>query len=209
MSTSLSRQLEQIRRSSQVSATQTKDGTTSSASKGPNILNIPIGHEELVMLSEEALQELSIVCPVLRSYHALLFEGEGLDEGDVDMEEAKSVEDVLFLLTPFVPRPAAQYLLQYLISKHKVHLSYGITLLFAVIPYYETTIFHRVVEAIPTRFAKTTAEEEFPRWMENFKSACHPATTVGLTRHLASDQGFFKLVCHVLLHKILRGHINR
>ena len=131
---------------------------------------------------------------------------------DVDMDSdasEKCVEDFLFLLSPHISRLPAQYVLQYLITRHKVHVNSAESLIFAIIPYYDKIIFHRVVEAVPIRFGKARAEEEFPRWMENFKTACHPATKVGIARHLASDPGFFKLFSHVFVHKLLRGHISR
>ena len=134
------------------------------------------------------------------------------DPEDVDMDSdtsEKRIEDLLFLLSPHISRLPAQYVLQYLITRHKVHVNSAESLIFAIIPYYDKIIFHRVVEAVPIRFGKARAEEEFPRWMENFKIACHPATKVGIARHLASDPGFFKLFSHVFVHKLLRGHISR
>ena len=121
----------------------------------------------------------------------------------------KCIEDVLFLLSPYVPRLSAQYVLQYLITRHKVHINSTECFIFSVIPYYDKIIFNRVVDAVPIRFGKARAEEDFPRWVENFKAACHPATKVGIARHLASDPGFFKLFCHVFVQKLLRSHIKR
>ena len=37
-------------------------------------------------------------------------------------------------------------------------------------------------------------QEDHPRWVQHFRLACHPATTVGIHRHLACDKGFFNLV---------------
>ena len=214
MSTSLSRQLEQLRTSSQVSSAR-KDGGSSVASLGPNILNVDLGSEELTVLAKEGLHELTSACPILGSYKLLLFKDDSNDplpvDDDVDMDSSgdKSIEDVLFLLSPFIARLSAQYVLQYLITRHKVHINSAETLIFAIIPYSDKVIFNRVVEAVPIRFGKARAEEEFPRWMENFKTACHPATKVGIARHLASDPGFFKLFCHMFVHKLLRGHMKR
>ena len=214
MSTSLSRQLEQLRTSSQVSSAR-KDGGSSVASLGPNILNVDLGSEELTVLAKEGLHELTSACPILGSYKLLLFKDDSNDplpvDDDVDMDSLgdKSIEDVLFLLSPFIARLSAQYVLQYLITRHKVHINSAESLIFAIIPYSDKVIFNRVVEAVPIRFGKARAEEEFPRWMENFKTACHPATKVGIARHLASDPGFFKLFCHMFVHKLLRGHMKR
>ena len=214
MSTSLSRQLEQLRTSSQVSSAR-KDGGSSVASLGPNILNVDLGSEELTVLAKEGLHELTSACPILGSYKLLLFKDDSNDplpvDDDVDMDSPgdKSIEDLLFLLSPFIARLSAQYVLQYLITRHKVHINSAESLIFAIIPYSDKVIFNRVVEAVPIRFGKARAEEEFPRWMENFKTACHPATKVGIARHLASDPGFFKLFCHMFVHKLLRGHMKR
>ena len=216
MSTSLSRQLEQLRKSSHVASVKERDGASSIATQGPSILNlnVQLSSEELTLLAKESLQELSIGCPILRSYHVLVFRDDPNDplpmDDDIEMEGSdKSIEDLLFLLSSFLLKPSTQYLLQYLITRHKIHIDFGKELLFACLPYYDQTIFHRVVSAIPNSFAKASAEEEFPKWSENFKTSCHPATKVGLARHLASDQGFFKLFCHVYVQKLLRGHIQR
>ena len=212
MSTSLSRQLEQLRTVSQTQV-PVKDGATSIASLGPNLLETQLGAEQLTLLAKEALETLASTCPVLGNYRSVLFKDDPHDplpEEDEEMDEVeKEIEDLLFLLSPFLLKPPAQYLLQYMVARHGVHVKYAETLLFSLIPYYEYTIFHRMVNALPTRFGKATAEEEFPRWVENFKHACHPATSVGLVRHVASDLGFFKLFCHVWVQKLLRHHISR
>ena len=213
MSTSLSRQLEQLRTSSQVSSAR-KDGGSSVASLGPNILNVDLGSEELTVLAKEGLHELTITCPILARYELLLFKDDSNDplpveDIDMDIPDDKCIEDVLFLLSPFISKLSAQYVLQYLMTRHKIHINSAESLIFAIIPYSEKVIFNRVVEAVPIRFGKARAEEEFPRWVENFKTACHPATKVGIARHLASDPGFFKLFCHMFVQKLLRGHIKR
>ena len=209
MATSLSRQLEQLRTSAPVESSQSKDGGSTVSSLGPNIINVHLTSEELDVLSKEAIQELTIVCPVFRDYQNLLFPDDDDRMAIDDDAPSRTLEDLLFLLTPHLSRPAAQYILQLLVTKHKVHVNYPETLLFSVIPYFEKTLFNRVVEALPVRFGKARAEEEFPRWVENFKAACHPATKVGIVRHLASDQGFFKLFCHMYVHKLLRNHIQK
>lgn len=33
-------------------------------------------------------------------------------------------------------------------------------------------------------------------WLKTFKQACHPATPIGLYRHLASDRGFFDMIAN-------------
>ena len=196
MSTSLSRQLNQLRTSQ-----QHKDVDQPF---GPSVIGVSIGTEELTTLSKEAFHELTISCPVLKDYHGILFPDES-EEESMDTSD-KSVEDILFFLSSRISQPSAQYVLQYLITKHQVHTKFTETLLFAVIPHFEKTIFHRVVEALPT---SQTQNEDYPKWVENFKMACHPATKVGMTRHLASDDGFFKLFCSIYVQKLFKGHIRR
>ena len=207
MSTSLSRQLEQLRTVSQAGPASTQSTST----LGPNLLESQLGAEQLTLLAKEALESLTSTCPVLESYKCVLFKDDPHDplpEDDDDNEEPRDLEDLLFLLSPYLLKPPAQYLLQYLVTRHDIHRKHAETLLFALIPYYQYTIFHRMVDALPTRFGKARAEEEFPRWVENFKHACHPATTIGLVRHLASDSGFFKLFCHIW-HGHLKHHMSK
>jgi hypothetical protein len=216
MSTSLARQLEQLRTSAQVSSQLSRDGGASLAALGPNILETQLGGEQLTLLAKEAIQELSMVCPILEKFQPAIFRDDPDDvvpddEGDVAMEDGafENVEDVLYLLTPYMLKRPAQCLLQYLLTKHKVHVKHPEALFFSTLPYYEYAIFNRIVEALPIRPGKAHAEEEFPRWVEHFKHACHPATTIGLNRHVASDPGFFKLICHVFVQKLLRSHVPR
>lgn len=95
-STSLSRQLEQLRASSQVSKYQSsKDGGVSLASLGPSILEgVQLGGEQLTLLAKEAVQELSLTCPVISSFRDIIFKDDPddlmPDDADVDMEDGKN-----------------------------------------------------------------------------------------------------------------------
>ena len=180
MSTSLSRQLEQLRTASK-SQIPSKDGATSLASLGPNLLETQLGAEQLTLLAKEALEDLAIQCPVIGKFRATLFKDDPHDPLPEDNDDEMSgvggeVEDLLFLLSPHLLKPSAQYLLQYLVARHAIHVKHAETLLFCAIPHLKHTIFHRIVDALPTRFGKARAEEEHPRWVENFKNACHPAS---------------------------------
>ena len=213
-STSLSRQLEQLRASSQVSKYQlSKDGGVSVASLGPNILDVQLGGEQLLLLAKEAVQDLSLMCPIIGSFKSLIFNNDSddfmCDDLDEFVDDEKKLEDLLLLLTPYLLKKSTQYLMQYLITKHKIHHNNAEVLFFSTLPYYEYSIFTLIVEAIPNQFAKSQAEEEYPKWAENFRQACHPATLVGLTRHLASNPGFFKFFCQIFTQKILRSHVKR
>ena len=213
-STSLSRQLEQLRASSQASKFQpTKDGSVSVASLGPNILDIQLGGEQLTLLAKKAVQDLSSICPIVADFKTLIFKDDPYDLMPDDVDEKwlgdSTLDDLLYLLTPHVLKRETQYLLQYLISRHKIHQDHSEALFFTTLPHYEYSIFHSIVEAIPSQFAKSQAEEEYPKLFENFKEACHPSTLIGLTRHLASDSGFFKFFCQTFVQKILRNHVKK
>ena len=213
-STSLSRQLEQLRASSQVSKYQlSKDDGVSVASLGPNILDVQLGGEQLLLLAKEAVNDLSLICPIIGSFKSLIFKDDPddltCDDLDELVDDEKKLEDLLLFLTPYLLKKSTQYLMQYLITKHKIHHNYAEVLFFSTLPFYEYSIFNLIVEAIPNQFAKSQAEEEYPKWAENFRQACHPATLVGLTRHLASNPGFFKFFCQIFTQKILRSHVKR
>ena len=44
-------------------------------------------------------------------------------------------------------------------------------------------------------------------WLKSFKLACHPATSIGLYRHLASDRGFFDMIAEAYV-KLARSHVK-
>ena len=55
----------------------------------------------------------------------------------------------MFLLSPHLLTKPAQYLLQYLLTKHKIHRKHPETLFFASLPFYEFAIFNKIVESLP------------------------------------------------------------
>jgi hypothetical protein len=61
------------------------------------------------------------------------------------------LEDLLFLLSAHILAKPTQYLLQYLVSKLKVHRRHPETLFFVTLPYNEFAIFNRIVECLPMR----------------------------------------------------------
>jgi len=68
---------------------------------------------------------------------------------------SRSLEDLLILLSPHFLSKPAQYLLQYLLAKHKIHRKHPETLFFASVPFYEFAIFNKIVECLPMREAST------------------------------------------------------
>ncbi len=211
MSTSLARQLGQLRTSQEQSA---RDDGLSVASLGPNLLDVQLGGEQLTLLTKEALRDLSSFCPVIQDhFKAVLFRDDPNDvepeEDAMDVDEDRSLRDLLYLLSPYLLRKSAQHILQYLVTRHKVHTAMPEHLFFATLPYFEYAIFNRVVNALPLTAGKPSAEEEYPRWVEHFRHACHPATSTGLQRHLASDPGFFKMMCQLFSQHLLRDHVKK
>ena len=215
MSTSLARQLEQLRTSSSVGA---KPGKTSSvASSGPSILDLKTGqeltNEQLEILAKEAFNQLSgNLCittgsiKVLTKFKSLIFSDSKQEEDeDIDMEEEPGInfESLLIILGPHLRQTSMQFLLQYLINHHKLHDLCTEWLFFNSLQHYEYTLFNRIVDSLPL---KRSAEESRPRWVEHFRSACHPATTIGLHRHLACDRGFFSLLCEKFID-VARNHV--
>ena len=206
MSTSLSRQLEQLRTAS---IDRAKTGNLSSlASLGPSILDIKSGHElsadQLEILAREAFEQLLAAdVGILGKFKTLIFpDFKETDEGE-PKQEGVTFENLLVILSPHLRQKHCQFLLQYLINRHRVHEACTEQLFFACLQHHEFTFFHRVVDSLPL---KLSPEESRPRWVEHFKLACHPATTVGLHRHLASDRGFFGLVCDTFI-SVTRHHV--
>ena len=44
-------------------------------------------------------------------------------------------------------------------------------------------------------------------WLKSFKQACHPATAIGLYRHLASDRGFFDMIANAFVD-LAKKHVK-
>ena len=65
--------------------------------------------------------------------------------------ETSNLEDLLFLLSPHILSKPTQYLLQYLVSKLKIHKKHPETLFFVALPYNSYAIFGKIVECLPIR----------------------------------------------------------
>lgn len=213
MSTSLSRQLDQLR-ATRTYQSRSGGGDISLASLGPNLLEdypqtLQLSGEQLTVLAKESLHQLSSTCPPLVRFRSLLFQGDPdsleQEEDAEDDEEGITLEDFLYLLSPYTLTKAAQYLLQYMVSKKKAHLSHPLALFCSTLPYYEYAIFNRIVGCLPA----SDSNKDYPRWIERFKHACHPATSVGLYKHVASDSGFFQLLCHTLANTLMKQQAKR
>jgi len=109
--------------------------------------------------------------------------------------ESEVIEDLLFLISPFTLLKPAQWILQLLVTRHKVHYKYPELFFFCVLPFYEYEIYSKALLAIDT----IPGGSEYPNWFPKFKLACAPTTKLSLFRHTAADRGFFKLLCDMML----------
>ncbi len=215
MSTSLSRQLQQLRASAPASTLTSASAAASSDlfSQGPFLID---GHEELDLnsLRQHARAAFNRLAESGDAGHAALddrmrrrlqLDEFGDDEDAMDEDEDDDgpswQADLLLLLSPSSLSAPTQMLLQWLVTRHRVHESHGEELLAALLPYYEYRVFARAVDAVAggkmnRKDAGAGGDRcRGPGWLAAFREACHPATTIGLRRHLAADRGFFALVC--------------
>ena len=208
MSTSLARQLEQLRTSTTQS---TKPGTTSLASTGPNILDLKneqeLSIEQLELFAKDAFKQLAGNVQIVEKFQRLVFKDDTNEEDDIEMDDVTTVtiENLIVILSPYLRQKSVQFLLQYLINNHKVQEICTELFLFTCLQHYEFTIFGRIVESLPI---VRSPEESRPRWVEHFRSACHPATTIGLHRHIACDRGFFSLMCEKFI-SVASNHVPK
>eukprot|EP00095_Tigriopus_kingsejongensis_P008024 maker-scaffold1494_size38455-snap-gene-0.15 protein:Tk08024 transcript:maker-scaffold1494_size38455-snap-gene-0.15-mRNA-1 annotation:"hypothetical protein DAPPUDRAFT_192569" len=192
MTTSLSRQLERLKTPlTAQNAAQVVHGTAPSLVADVAALD----RRQLRVLAWEALHGLAEACPALLTFRVRLFPEDADDEEPRASEDpAGALSDLLLLLSPHVLQAPTQYLLQYLVTVHQLHVLDPEMFLWALLPAYEYRIFHRAVEAI----ACTVPSARYPHWFESFRTGCHPATRVGLRTHVARDLGFFKLLCDLM-----------
>ena len=208
MSTSLARQLEQLRTSTTQS---TKPGTTSLASTGPNILDLKneqeLSIEQLELFAKDAFKQLAGNIQTVEKFRRLVFKDDTNEEDDIEMDDVTTVtiENLIVILSPYLRQKSIQFLLQYLINNHKIQEICTELFLFTCLQHYEFTIFGRIVESLPIA---RSFEESRPRWVEHFRFACHPATTIGLHRHIASDRGFFALMCENFI-SVASNHVPK
>ena len=191
MTTSLSRQLSQLRATSHAISTP----TSSVFSSGPFLISESdsLDERQLLLLAQDSFQTLTEQCQYLKKFQKDIFDDEEADEKMED-DSHPWQEDVLLLLTPHVLSTPGQFLLQYLVSKHKIHATHSEMLFWSTLPFFEYKIFQRVLSAIAA-----SPSAKYPQWFEAFQRACQPATAVGLRKHLAGDRGFFKMLCDLVL----------
>ena len=117
MSTSLARQLEQLRTSTTQS---TKPGTTSLASTGPNILDLKneqeLSIEQLELFAKDAFKQLAGNVQIVEKFQRLVFKDDTNEEDDIEMDDVTTVtiENLIVILSPYLRQKSVQFLLQYL-----------------------------------------------------------------------------------------------
>ena len=201
MSTSLSRQLAQLQTSGVTQKPQ------SYASSGPSLLDVEITPDQVRILAKEGFQKLVQSCPVVAKFKTLVFGQDDVDqdddEDDMDVDQNLKLEDFLVILSSQLLSKESQFLLQYLVHHQKIHLGLDEWLLFVSIPYFKFKIFNNIVKCFPN---KLKPDHAHPNWINHFRTACHPATEVGLYRHLASDRGFFDILADHFV-RLARHHV--
>lgn len=210
MSTSLSRQLQQLRTASVLPPAP--DAAAVAASSAPSLCSPPLHTvlppDQLALLAKDAWDTLVASVPSLKAYRGRVFPDDDVDvemdnEGDGDSddkEEAAWFSLVLSLSSVALTEPC-QIVLEYLLfhedHKHsRLASKYSEWLVFSFLPHHEFAVFHRLVAAmIHLQRGIPPTSERYPHWLAQFRQSCHPCTTVALAKHVAADKGFFKLIC--------------
>ena len=188
--TSLSLQLNQLR-----TASNEKSRLDAAVDEGARILGGNASLDPVVLegVAEKGFQELLDHCPPLRDFKKKIFE----DEAEAEDEFWK--EDLLLLLSPFMLRESCQFVVQFLVTRHSFHLSHPEACVLSALPYYSYNLFHNLVALVPALSGIQSSSPQYPQWLTHFREQCHPCTKIGLTKHLAKDYGFFKMLCEFIL----------
>jgi hypothetical protein len=189
MTTSLARQLAALRTpaSQENVRTEVYSGPFLIADAGSDVCD----PGKLRQSVADSIQELAKLDPEFYRIGDVL-----LDEG-VDVDNVQDVlEDVLLLLSPYNLLKSAQWLLQWLVSTFKVHYKLPDLFFWSVLHLYEYDIYRTSVEAITET---PGGASKYPNWFRQFKACCFPTTKQNLFRHCASDRGFFKLLCDLMV----------
>ena len=203
MTTSLARQLALLRTPGSVKASL----STTSVYSGPFLFpEAETDHTSVASLKGCVADSISSLCqtdPQFSQFSILL-------ELDEEEAEARSlVKDCLSFLCPHILNKNAQWLLQWLVTKHKVcsplviftkhnhlspqvHINEPNWLVFTLLPYYSYKIYQSVVLAVDTTIRQDSLTVE---WLTQFKKCCLPTSQPGLHRHVATSPSFFRFLC--------------
>jgi len=197
MTTSLARQLASLRTPGSVSSS-----LPVSVYSGPFLFpEAETEHSSLASLKECVAESLSLLCvqdPSLARYSVLL-------EMEEDEEEAEQmVTDCLTSICPHLLLRPAQWMLQWLVTRHKVHMTSPSWLVFTVLPYYSYQIYQTVLQCVDSTIKQTKPGTE---WLVQFKQNCFPTTQLGLHRHTSSNPAFLRFLCDSMVE--LNKHLAK
>jgi hypothetical protein len=197
MATSLARQLAALR----TPATQAVNADMAFYSGPFLFVEADQSHCDLAMLKDKMKLSLDQLIDMDATFQRFL--DFLVDERLDDRLESECVEELLFLLSSYLLMKPAQWVLQYMVIKHKVHYKYAELFFFCVLPYYEYDIYAKSLLAIDT----IPGGSEYPNWFIKFKAQCAPTTKLALYRHTAADKGFLKLLTDTMI-KLTRMTVN-
>ena len=202
MATSLARQLALLRTPGSVKSSL---AASTSVYSGPFIVpEAETEHSSLASLKGCVAESLSALCqlePQLMRFSVLL---------EMEEEEAEAralVRECLTLICPHILNKHCQWLLQWLVIRHKVsphrsllhfnhhacsvqvHINCPGWLVFTLLPYYSYKIYAAVLQTVDPSIRREGGEAA---WLGGFQQTCVPTSQPGLHRHLASSPAFFR-----------------
>ena len=206
MATSLARQLALLRTPGAVKSSL---ASASSVYSGPFIIpEAEAEHNSVASLKGAVAESLSALCsldPEMMRFTVLL----ELEEED---EAARRlVRECLTALCPHILNKHAQWVLQWLVIRHKVtiilslslfymsthllcqvHINCPSWLVFNLLPFYSYKIYQTVLQNIDTTIRHEKSDNT---WLVGFKQTCVPTSQPGLARHTATNTAFFRFLC--------------
>jgi len=185
MTTSLARQLASLRTPGSVASS-----LPLSVYSGPFLFpEAETEHSSIASLRDCVAESLSQLCNLdssMARFSVLLEIEEGEEEAD------KLVSECLTSLCPHLLLKHAQWVLQWLVTKHKVHMNNPSMLVFTVLPYYSYQIYQTVLNCVDISIKHTKPGSD---WLAEFKQNCVPTTQLVLHRHTASNPAFLRFLC--------------
>ena len=167
MATSLARQLALLRTPGSVKASL----STTAVYSGPFLFpEAESEHSSVASLKGCVADSLSSLCqldPQLTRFSILL---------ELDEEEAEArvlVKECLTFLCPHILNKNAQWMLQWLVTRHKVHINEPDWLVFTLLPFYSYKIYQSTIQSVDTTIRRENVSLD---WLKEFKSRCVPTS---------------------------------
>ena len=115
-------------------------------------------------------------------------------------EDEELVGDCLRRVSPLLLMRPAQFMLQWLVTRHRVHLNHPGALVFAALPHHTYKIYQAVIDCLEP----TTCKEP---WLTSFLRTCVPTTQRNMHREAATSTTFLKFLCNQVT--ALSSHLTR